>query len=311
LRAYTLREEGISAGRYHRLDGRFDRRAWRRVSGGRAAGIGPGTLGFSLLLPHRSAFIAEDPLSLAPYQVPNRYVRGVLRALRALGVDAFYPGRDFITVNRRTIGMVTFEVDENGALVFEGILALDQPFELRHAAELSGESDGGIQGEIFARELVTSLAAETGRSRSPREVADAIAMGYAEQFHLEVRRKELSALEAQAIAAIEAREFADGWHRRASREELPLRAVTPIALGVFEARVALEQGRFLRDVQFSGDFIANGPSVEHLERELRLCPADWGSIAMVADRIFGRPENFILGIGKVRAIPDTIMRALG
>jgi lipoate-protein ligase A len=311
LRAYTIAGERISAGRFHRLGPRALERSWRRLSGGRAAAFGDGMIGFSLLLPHRAALVAGDPFALAPYQIPNRYVRGLLRGLRAIGVDAFYPGRDFVTVNRKTIGMVTFDVDERGALLFEGMIALDRPFELRHAAELSGESDGGIQQEIFSREITTSLAAELGREVPAREVCEALATGYAEQFKLEVHRRELSALEEQAIRAIETREFGEEWTRGSEpRSGLDHRAVTPIALGTFEARVAIEQGRFLRDVHFAGDFIASASAVEALERDLRLCPADWGSIAMVADRIFAVPESFILGIGKIRTIPDTILRAI-
>ena len=313
LRVFAMSGERISAGRYHRLGaGARDKGVWRRLSGGRAATFGDGMLGFSLLLPHRSALVSEAPLALAPYQVPNRYVRGLLRALRNLGVDAFYPGRDFVTVNRKSMGMVTFDVDEHGALVFEGVLAIDRPFEIRHAAELSGESDGGIQQEIFSREITTSLTAECGRAQSVVEVAEALAAAYAEQFQLDVRRREFSPLEKQAITAIEGREFGNGWGLgAAARPELDHRGVTSIALGIFEARMAVEQGRFIRDVQFSGDFIASAPAVETLERELRLCPADWGSIAMIADRVFAPQESFILGIGKVRTIADTILKAIG
>jgi hypothetical protein len=41
---------------------------------------GDGFVGLSLVLPHRSALAAADPLALAPEQVMNRCVRGVLRA---------------------------------------------------------------------------------------------------------------------------------------------------------------------------------------------------------------------------------------
>jgi len=60
----------------------------------------------------------------------------------------------------------------------------------------------------------------------------------------------------------------------------------------------------------SGDFIANSPAIARLEHELRLCPAEWRVIDAVASAIFSQPENFILGLGKVRAIADTIVRGL-
>jgi hypothetical protein len=175
----------------------------------------------------------------------------------------------------------------------------------------SADPEGHLGGERLDPALMTSLGAETGRRHVGRELAEALRNGFARQFGVESSPRELSPLEEQAIAAIEAREFQDGWIRaREVDVELDLAAATPVPLGVFEVRLALEQQRFVREIRLSGDFIANSPSVEALERELKLCPADWRSIAMVADQIFNRPENYILGIGKLRTIPDTIVKAL-
>ncbi|MEA2624617.1 MAG: hypothetical protein QOD06_662 [Candidatus Binatota bacterium] len=312
LRVYGTRGDFVSIGRYHRTAGRSTTPPiWRRLSGGRALPFGRGFVGVSLVLPHRSALVSEEPFALAPYQVPNRYVRGILKALRALGIDAFYPGRDFITVNRRVIGMVTFETDEKGGLVFDAILALDRDFGILPGLLSTADPGGYLQGEILAPHAVTSVNAELEEDIEAGALADAVRRGFAEQFRIEVTARELSPLETRAIAAIESREFTDGWVScRPVRKDLPLFAATPTSLGVFEVCFALAQDRFLREVQLSGDFIANAASVEALERELRLCPADWRSIALVADQVFNRPENYILGIGKLRTIPDTIVKAL-
>ena len=50
--------------------------------------------------------------------------------------------------------------------------------------------------------------------------------------------------------------------------------------------------------------------IDLCERELRLCPAEWRAIDAVASETFADPANYILGIGRVRAIADTIMRGL-
>ena len=312
LRAYTMRGGTISAGRYHRIGGAGGGGAvWRRLSGGRAIPFGEGFLGFSLLLPHRSALVSEDPFHLSPYQVPNRYARGVLTALRALGVDAFYPGRDFLTVNRKILGMVTFETDERGGLVFEGFLSLGRDFAEIERLRAEADPEGHLAGERLEADAVTRLDAETRRRNEPRAVAEALCAGFVRQFGVEAQARELSPLEEQAIDAIAAREFRDGWLRsRDFGPELERSGVTPVPLGVFEVHLALEQERFLREVRLLGDFIANSAGIEALERDLRLCPADWQAIAVVADLVFNRPENYILGIGKLRTIPDTIVKAL-
>jgi lipoate-protein ligase A len=315
LRAYTAAGDVVSVGRFHpvadpgsaleRLEVR------RRLSGGRALAFGDGFLGFSLCLPHRSALVADEPFALSPTQVPNRYARGVLSGLRGLGVEAFYLGRDFITVHRKVVGMVSFETDDRGALLFEGILALDRDFSLTGPFLARGDPRGLLKGEPLPPDAVTCLATEMKRRTSPKEIADALRTGFADHFRLETHPRDLAPLEEQAIAGIESREFGDGWLRcRGPRDDLPLRGSAAVPLGVFEVRLALEQERFVREVQLSGDFIANSSAVETLERELKLCPTDWRALAMVTDQVFQRPENFILGIGKLRTIPDTILKAL-
>jgi hypothetical protein len=170
---------------------------------------------------------------------------------------------------------------------------------------------GDLRGELLPADSVTSLYAETGARLTPGEVADALRISYGEQFRAETERRELNSLELQAVHAIEVREFASEWlTSRRVRPELPLSAAVPVGLGVFQVHLALEQNRFLREIQLSGDFIANADGIETLERELKLCPADWRSIALVTDQIYGRPENYVLGIGKLRTIPDTIVKAL-
>src|SRR5262249_22176599 len=65
----------------------------RRLSSGRACASGAGFVQVSLTLPHRSALVSDDPLALAPEQILNRGVRGLLGGLDAGGVSAPYPGR--------------------------------------------------------------------------------------------------------------------------------------------------------------------------------------------------------------------------
>lgn len=77
--------ESIALGAFHRRPEESKEVAvWRRHTGGRALPTGEGFLLVTLTLPHRSALTSDDRLALAPEQVMNRCVRGVLQALRSI-----------------------------------------------------------------------------------------------------------------------------------------------------------------------------------------------------------------------------------
>jgi hypothetical protein len=262
------------------------------------------------VLPHRSAFYSDDPHFLAPYQVMNRYVRGLLEACKQVNIAAFYPGRDFITVDRRVLGLVSFETDDSGALLFEAILANTRDFSL--LPQLMEELDPGglVKIELMAPTAVTSLARELRTQLSFEEVAEMVGRGFARHFGAVLEPHSLSPLEAQAIDAIATREFTGPtWlQQRRHRPDLDRHASLWIQLGSFEARYSVEQERFLKEIMFAGDFLANSGSIERLEHELRLCPIDWRSIDNIANEIYGKPDNYILGIGRLRSIADMILR---
>jgi len=320
MRVYSFDGDVLALGRYHLApaggapaDQQADGvRLHRRQTGGRALPFGDGFVGLSLVLPHRSALYSSDPSALAPYQVMNRYVRGVLEGYKSVGVPAFYPGRDFITVDGRVLGLVSFETDEHGALLFEAMLANTRDFSLLPKFLEAVDPAGAVKAEMLTPEATTCLSRELGGPLSLRDVAEVLQRGYAKQFPLAFEPHSYSTLEWQAIEVIAAREFRhDGWLRqRQSRTDLDHAATAWVQLGVFEAHYSLEQDRFIKELVFSGDFIANSPAVARLERDLRLCPAEWRAIDGVASAIFSQPENFMLGIGKVRAIADLVTRGL-
>lgn len=315
LRVYGCPGELIALGRYHlcpRPPAPGGPALFRRPCGGRVLPFGDGFIGVSLILPHRAALVADNPLALAPYQVLNRYVRGLIEACRGLQLPAYYPGRDLVTVNRRGLAAISFETDGSGALLFEVILAHTRDFRVLPDLLDRADPDGAVKTEVSNGDLMTSLSRELGRSPAFDEVAGRVGDGFARQFNLQLEPHTLSALETQAIRALAAKEFSgERWvRRREHRPDLDRHISLWAQLGALEAYLSLQQERFIKDVEFTGDFIANSAAIEELERELRLCPLEWRAIDTVASRIFSRPENFILGIGKVRTIADMIMRGV-
>ena len=316
LRVYDFAGNVLSLGRYHLMPEGPPTTAGvqlhRRQSGGRAIPFGDGFVGMTLVLPHRSALFSDDPFALAPYQVMNRYVRGILEGCKLVGVPAFYPGRDVITVDRRVLGLVSFEVDHTGALLFEAIIANRRDFRvLRHLLD-GADQQGMINAEMPTAGDTTCLSQELGVQLTTAEVADMLRRGYEKQFDLTFAEHILTPLEERAIEATATHEFHDDrWLRqRQRRSDLDHHAVERVQLGTFEAYFSLEQNRFIKEIVFAGDFIANSPAIARLEHELSLCPAEWRAIDAVASDVFAQPQHFILGIGRTRAIADTICKGI-
>jgi hypothetical protein len=194
--------------------------------------------------------------------------------------------------------------------VFETILAVERP--LGAVAQLLDRWDKGgvIKADLLALESGTSVRDEIGESLPFEDLAALIADAFAQQYGITLEHAPLSALEEQAVAALAQRESRAWINARVLRPDLPLVGSSGIQTGVFEARFALEQERFIKEIQFAGDFIANSPAVAALEYRLRLCPAEWTAITRVVDAVFGDPANYLLGVGRLRTVADTIVKGL-
>jgi len=283
---------------------------YRRHTGGRALPNGDGFIGVSLILPHRSSLFSDEPFALAPYQVLNRYVRGFMEACRVNKLRVNYPGRDLVTIDRRIVAAVSFDTDERGTLLFEAVIANTREFSILPDLLETADRDGVVKAELMPVSETTCLSREVGRDLTFAEVAEMVRHGYERQFEVEVLPQKLNALEQQAIAVLATREFrSDNWlHGRKRPPELDRCVSTWAQLGVFEVFFALEQERFIKEVLFAGDFIANHAAVSALERGLRLCPIDWRTLNDVVTSVFEAPENYLLGVGKLRVVADLLVR---
>ena len=315
MRIYAVAGDVISLGRYQLAPIDAPRgavRLMRRPSGGRTVPFGDGFVAVSLILPHRSTWFGSNPFALAPYQVLNRYVRGVLETCRIAQLPVIYPGRDCITVNRRVLGITSFETDETGTLLFEAIIASTRDFDILPGFMESADPDGTVRISLLEHGGI-SLADAMQRVVTFADVSDLLQQGFANQFKLELVPSELLPLEWQVIEGLAAREYApQQWiHQRRYRPDLDRRATVSVQLGVFEVFLALQQQRFIKEAMFSGDFIADSPAIDALEAALRLVPVDGRSIETLTNEIFSDPRHFVLCIGRLRTITDAILRAAG
>ena len=314
LRVFELEGEGLSLGRYHLapppLPGDAVQR-WRRHSGGRVFPAGEGFLGISLTLPHRSALVAADRLGLAPEQVMNRYVRGILAGLQLFGVSAFYPGRDLVTVEGRPLGMVAFEVDGAGALLFEAIIANRKDASILPRLLERTDPGGVVRAAMLGPDDVTSVQRLRGAALGVEELAECLRRGYEERLAVTLERRALQVEEIRRLEVAAQREFGDAcWlAQRTPRADLDRHGSVTTQLGVLEAYFALARDR-IHEIVFAGDFLANSPAIDELERALRGRPAEASAVDAAVRAIFGRAENYLLGVGPLRTIADAVVRGL-
>ncbi|MBI3304484.1 MAG: lipoate--protein ligase family protein [Deltaproteobacteria bacterium] len=312
LRVYSFLGDVVLLGRYHELGELPDTgqvTVARRLSGGRGVPAGQGFVQFSLILPHRSAFFSDDPYNLAPFQVLNRYVRGVLQGLKAGGIDVFYPGRDLLTVRQQPLGWISFTIEDTGALLCEGGLAVSRDFSLLPYLLDRADPQGTIPCQFFTPEQVTSIERMTGRTVTLAQVAGMLRHGFAQQPTLEFADQDLSSVEQETIAALAERQSSGEWlQSRPLRPDLPFHATTATQLGVLQVRFSLTPAMMLADVQFSGDLIANLTAITVLEQGLRGCPLERDALWRVVDQTFLQPQHYLLGIGPLEMIPDTLLK---
>ncbi|GIW42045.1 MAG: hypothetical protein KatS3mg076_2622 [Candidatus Binatia bacterium] len=317
LRVWSFGGDVVSLGRYHlapRGAGTSARGPLlhRRATGGRAVPSGEGFVGFSFLLPHRSALFSDDPLFLSPEQIPNRYVRGLLGGLETLGLRGFYPGRDFVTLEGKPLAMVTFEETETGGLLFECVLAVGRNFAVLPRFLDTVDPEGEVKIALLEADSVTSLSEVLGRAPSFEEVAEALCVGYEGRFGIRCVRRTWSTLEREALAA-RAREYSESrWLLgRVRRPDLPGHAIRWAQLGAFEVYFRLSGPRILGEAEFAGDFIANSEGLFSFERALRGAALERSALENIVRTFYGGKKNYILGIGRPEVLVDFLLEATG
>jgi lipoate-protein ligase A len=293
LRVHATSGDVLRLGRYHREPAGADGIVIdRRMTGGRPMAAGEGFIGMSLVLPHRSALVGDDPQALAPEQVMNRCVRGLLGALESAGVAALYPGRDLVTVDRRPIAALGFEVDARGAALFEAVVSTG-----REQSVVSRLLDRADVAGVVPAALVLPDDVASVQVPSIDAFAGWLRQGYAAR--LGVAFDDAPPIEADDAAPV-APPATTGCDRTAR---------TPTMLGVLEAHVALAPDGTLARVALCGDLLAPSWAIAALEETLVGCSPDVARLAGVVERAMAAPGAFLLGVGPLRTVAETVARA--
>jgi lipoate-protein ligase A len=309
---YATTGPAVSLGRYHLYGGAPEHDgigAMRRLTGGRAVGAGDGWLGLALVLPRWGALMPRRDADLKPEQVINRYARGLLAGLRALGLECFYPGRDAITIDRREVAMCTFETDNSGALLFEASIAVNRGMEDLNRDLDRLDPEGTVPSVVHSRETSSTLERELRREIGLAELADAIVRGYRAALG-EVRERELAPEEIRhAIEGGKALQSIHWLRRVADPSEYNRSGRITAQLGQIEARLRVSADNRIERVMLSGDLIGNSLGIAVFEAALEGQNHDLIAVSNAVARVFSTEPNFILGLGELSNLVRLVVEA--
>jgi len=302
LCAYVLPGDVLALGRYHVIppaEPRGDVVLLRRLGGGRPAPLGEGYVALALALPHRAALTGDDPAAVAPEQVLNRAVRGLLGALQSLGVTGYYPGRDRVTVDGRVVAALGFEIAPDGATLVEACVAVGRSFAEVSAFADRADPSGVVPVDLLLPEEATCIADSGTRTPDLDEFTAALAIGYAERLGLDVAMSEGLRAPAPDPGWLESGRLASHLDRHAAARDM---------LGVIEVYAA-RAGDHVGEVRLCGDLIAASGTVARLEAALRDAPIDRGELCRRAtDAVEGRGD-VLLGVRSVATIGELVYTA--
>jgi hypothetical protein len=250
----------------------------------------------SLALRDASALVTCPPGKLL-----NRYVRGALTGLRALGLPAHYFGRDFVSLDAQPVGYAGWAQARSGLARIELFLAHDRPFAA--PAELIGypaHSEPPYRG----RALTTLRAAVP--ELETKAVLESVVYGHAQAFDARLEPGPLHASEL-ARAEILARQACapdelEGLFWSAPHEEV---------IGFVSAGVALDAGGLLRAVRVCGDFFMHDACEAELEERLAGKPPSSDVFAEALDGVLAARLGLIEGVRSLRTLHAALLDATG
>lgn len=273
----------------------------RRATGGAAVWGGEGVLYASLLLQDASALVLCPPGKLL-----NRYVRGALTGLRALGCPAHYFGRDFVSLDVRPVAYAAWAEASSGPVQLELFVAHRRAFTLpsEHSA-YPAPSEPPFRG----RAPTTLLEGKAEAAPGAAAVLEALASGYARAYgaeraalDLDLKLLERAAHLEPVVRAIEER---PGLVWSAPHEEV---------IGFVAAGLALDAGGAIQAARVAGDFFMHGACNLELEEALVGQPPSSDAFAAALDGVLARRLGLIEGVRSLRtlhaAFLDAAARAL-
>ena len=289
-RLWRAAEPALSLGRFHRR-APDSPRLLRRLSGGRIVPIGPGVQCLTMAVPSVD-WLDPATAPLRPDQVLNRGLRPMLDALRGLGVDVFYPGRDLVTARGRTLAHASFTVMRDGATLIEMHVAETTSFAELPSMLAALDPAGVAAADVASMEAAVSLADVGVAAAAWPELLSATGM---------VMRG------AWADTMLTADEAAWSDHQDElgpAADGLAI-AAAPTMLGVVECSVRMRGDR-LTELRITGDVIAPFHTLDDIASACEAMPLRMPQVRRALAGALSQPRSFLLGIPDLDAIIERL-----
>lgn len=274
-----------------------------RLTGGPAYWIAPGTLYFCAILPNWQIYI-NPLLPLTPTRVLYKALSDAFRnAFKFKGLILSENTNLVYTRQGQEIARMSMNFISN-VLVGEWFFATEKPLEL--PSTLNGytlERQEPHPPSGCLRDLALPPP-----DFFDAEFASAFADALLDTNARHVQSGELTYLDRVRIETLALRMHAQ---EPVQSEDVTLYSslLHEEAIGFVHAQVAFNQRLQFSLVRLGGDFIADSPGIELLEKRLRLVDANKRSVALTIDEVLGAPEHFILGVKKLSTLLDAILDA--
>lgn len=285
LGRYQLASQALPA---HGLQPRL-----RRSSGGSTVRVGAGISYVALALHERSSL-----MTCPPGRLLNRNVRGVLQGLRALGAQANYFGRDFLSFGAPPAVFVAWDFDSKQRVLLEFFIS-----QTRACFVPESELAYPARREPALRGQTPVTLADAGVSAHPGAVFEAIAQAHAKHFGVTFQAADTAVLSP----TVDLGSSSDTPEDRILHWSLPREE----AIGFVSAGVSLDGAGKFAAVRVAGDFLAHRSCAVTLERVLRGVTPNPEMVARAVDAAFAQPGHDLEGIRSLRTFQDAIIDAAG
>ncbi len=279
----TFADEAVVLGAFQRASELGARTApsslLRRVSGGAAVHVQPGTLYIGLALRRADVLVACEPS-----RIVNRYVRPILKGLTRSGALATYFDRDWVSVGHRPVAIVGFAHDASSQrTAVEAFVAVRGPLVIDGArASFLGKAPGSLEEAVLG---------QRARAFDLAKLGDAIEAAYGAAYDVTLERVEGAR---------------DGSHTVGVADDPPWDATADEAIGAVAA--GYDGAGVLR---LGGELMVSRDALARLEMRLaglaHHAPDD--AVAEAIDSVLTAPGVALQGVKSLASLFDVVTRA--
>lgn len=295
LRLYTYRSHCALVGQFQDIEAEINVNYCREVSvpinrrptGGGAIIMGNDQLGMALAA---STKYPGGPNH--PREIFALYSAGICQGLKTLGIEGSIGGKNDIQVNGRKIAGLGLCRGDKGALLFHASLLvdLDIPLMLRVLRIPVEKLTDKVRAEV--EENLTTVRHEVGWPVSVSEVRGVVRQGFESAMGVTSFSQPFTSGEREWIRALEEEKYLDD---RWIFQRRPTPAMTGSSRqktreGLFRIYVSLDRNH-INDINITGDFFADGVSLEKLEKNLCRIRAEEGEVKQTIARCFAEIPN--------------------